>query len=135
MIDALDDRSPRKHDTLTDVRPIPRWRIVAAAAVLAALAFFAILFAPIYVRNMHLQSFVTTLPQRAANQPPSDDQVRSWVLEKARQLDLPVEAGDVRISRAPGSGSIESISVHYMVRVDLPGYTVNLHFYPGAGSR
>jgi hypothetical protein len=27
------------------------------------------------------------------------------------------------------------IDVRYQVRVDLPGYTVNLHFYPGAGSR
>jgi hypothetical protein len=25
--------------------------------------------------------------------------------------------------------------VRYFVRVSLPGYTVDLHFYPGAGSR
>jgi hypothetical protein len=122
------------------VKHLPRWRIVAAAAVLAALAFFAARFAPIYWRNIELQSFVTALPERAAGRaqsgsPPADDQVRAWVLEKARQLDLPVEAGDVRIFRAAGSGRMESIDVHYQVRVDLPGYTVNLHFYPGAGSR
>jgi hypothetical protein len=27
------------------------------------------------------------------------------------------------------------IEVRYAVRVDLPFYTVDLHFYPGAGSR
>ena len=27
------------------------------------------------------------------------------------------------------------ISVRYFVRVSMPGYTVDLHFYPGAGSR
>jgi hypothetical protein len=27
------------------------------------------------------------------------------------------------------------IDVRYFVRVTLPGYTVDLHFYPGAGSR
>ena len=119
---------------------VPRWRIVAAAAVLAALAFFILMFAPIYIRNMELQSFVATVPRRVENQTksgfsPSDDLLRTWVLEKARQLDLPVAADDVQIHRSPASDRVESIDVHYLVRVDLPGYTVNLHFYPGAGSR
>ena len=119
---------------------VPRWRIVAAAAVLAALAFFILMFAPIYIRNMELQSFVAAIPRRVENQtksgfPPSDDLLRTWVLDKARQLDLPVTADDVQIHRSPASARIESIDVHYLVRVDLPGYTVNLHFYPGAGSR
>ena len=26
------------------------------------------------------------------------------------------------------------IDIRYFVTVDVPGYTVNLHFYPGAGS-
>jgi len=122
------------------VNRVPRWRIVAAAAVLAALAFFILMFAPIYIRNMELQSFVATVPRRVENQtksgaPPSDDLLRTWVLEKARQLDLPVTADDVQIHRSPASDRVESIDVHYLVRVDLPGYTVNLHFYPGAGSR
>ena len=119
---------------------VPRWRIVAAAVVLAALAFFILMFAPIYIRNMELQSFVATVPRRVENQTksgfsPSDDLLRTWVLEKARQLDLPVTADDVQIHRSPASDRVESIDVHYLVRVDLPGYTVNLHFYPGAGSR
>jgi hypothetical protein len=124
------------------VNRVPRWRIVAAAVVLAALAFFILMFAPIYIRNMELQSFVAAVPRRIDNQtksgaPPSDDLLRTWVLEKARQLDLPVTADDVQIHRspAPANDRVASIDVHYLVRVDLPGYTVNLHFYPGAGSR
>jgi len=27
------------------------------------------------------------------------------------------------------------IDVRYFVRVNLPAYTVDLHFYPGAGSK
>ncbi len=119
--------------------PVPRWRIGAAVAVLAALAFFGVIFAPIYLRNLQLQNYVATLPQRvekqtSAGSPPSDDLMRTWVLEKARQLNLPVSEQNVHILRLPG-GSVERIDVRYLVRVDFPGYTVNLHFYPGAGSR
>lgn len=114
---------------------VPRWRIVAAIAVLAALAFFAAVFSPIYFHNLELQKFVSTIPQRANSGAPSDDLLRTWVLDKAHQLDLPVKPGDVRIFRSRDGTRLERIDVRYFVKVDLPGYTVNLHFYPGAGSR
>ena len=119
---------------------VSRWRIVAAAAALATLLFFILAFAPIYIRNFELQSFVATVPRRIEEQTksgaaPSDDLLRSWVLDKARSLDLPVAADNVQIQRSPTTGVVERIDVHYSVRVDLPGYTVSLHFYPGAGSR
>jgi hypothetical protein len=38
----------------------------------------------------------------------------------------------VHIDRTPDE---LRIAVRYFVRVSLPGYTVDLHFYPGAGSR
>ena len=118
------------------MNPIPRWRIVAAAAVMAALAVFAAMFAPIYFRSLQLQSFVVTVPQRVADQPapPSDDLVRTWVLNEAYRLGLPVRADGVRIFRSP-DGRVERVEVRYFVRMDLPGYTVNLHFYPGVGSQ
>lgn len=119
---------------------VPKWRIVAAAAVLAALLFFMALFAPVYFRNQELQSFVGKIPQRveaAANSgaAPADELVKTWVLDKAHDLDLPVGRDDIHILRAPGGGRLQRVEVHYMVKVEFPGYTVNLHFYPGAGSR
>jgi hypothetical protein len=41
-------------------------------------------------------------------------------------------ADNVRIQRTSDRVQID---VRYFVRVDLPLYTVDLHFYPGAGSR
>lgn len=111
---------------------VPRWRIVAAVAVLAALAMFGAMFAPIYFRNLELQDFVAGITQHAENQTKSDDLLRTWVLDKAHQLDLPVKEDNVHIVRSPEGMRID---VRYFVRVDLPGYTVDLHFYPGAGSR
>jgi hypothetical protein len=51
------------------------------------------------------------------------------VLEKAASLGLPVKAGDVHIRR---EGEAMRIEVRYIVRVDFPLYTVDLHFYPGS---
>jgi hypothetical protein len=114
------------------VKPLPRWRIALAVFVLAALVFFMGRFAPIYFRNLELQNFVSATAQRAGSRTLADDVLRGWVIDKARQLDLPVTDDDVHIIREPGGMRID---VRYLVRVDLPGYTVNLHFYPGAGSR
>ena len=111
---------------------VPRWRIAAAAAVLAVLAAFTAMFAPIYFRNLELQNFVSGVAQRVENQTNSDDVLRTWVLDKAHELGLPVKEDNVHIIR---SREAMRIDVRYFVRVTLPGYTVDLHFYPGAGSR
>jgi hypothetical protein len=114
------------------VNRVPRWRIVLAGVILAGLAGFLALFAPIYLRNLRLQSYVSALTQNVENAKRSDDLLRTQVLDKAQELELPVAADNVHIRR---SADRLNIDVRYFVRVDLPGYTVDLHFYPGAGSR
>ena len=109
---------------------IPRWRIAAAGVVVAAMIFLAAKFTPIYIHNLELQNFVTDLAAHSPSQP--DNVLRAQVLDRARGLDLPVLPGDVAIDRSPDRVRIE---VRYIVRVNAPGYTVDLHFYPGAGSR
>jgi hypothetical protein len=111
---------------------IPRWRIAAAVLILAGLAYFLAIFTPIYLRNLRLQSYVSGLTQTVENTKKSDDLLRTWVLDKAHELNLPVAADNVHIRRTADALEID---VRYFVRVTLPGYTVDLHFYPGAGSR
>ena len=114
------------------MNPVPRWRIVAGCLVLAALVFFAILFAPVYVRNLKLQNYVDEMTHAVANQQQSDATLRERVIEKARQLALPVTADNVHIYR---SAEGLRIDVQYAVTVSAPLYRVSIHFYPGAGSR
>ena len=109
-----------------------RLRQAAGIAVLAVLLFLGIRLIPIYFHNQQLQQFVDEVTQRAAAPTSSDDVLRSWVLAKAADLDLPVVADNVHIQRTSGSVHME---VRYVVHVNLPLYTVDLHFYPGAGSR
>jgi len=97
------------------------------------MAFFLALFTPIYYHNFQLRNYVENLTRSVASRDASDDLLRTQVVEKAHRLDLlSVTAGDVQIIRSAGDLRIE---VRYRVPVDLPGYTVMLHFYPGAGSR
>jgi hypothetical protein len=114
------------------VNPLPRWRVVAGCLVLAALVFFAVLFAPVYIRNLKLQNFVDEMTHRVENEKQSDEVLRSRVLEKARQLDLPVREDNVHIFRSADGLRID---VQYAVTVTAPFYSVGIHFYPGAGSR
>jgi hypothetical protein len=106
--------------------------MAAAAVVVAALLGFTAMFAPIYYRNLELQNFVSGMAQRVDNPTNSDDVLRTWVLDKAHALDLPVKEDNVQVIRSKAGVRID---VRYFVRVSLPGYTVDLHFYPGAGSQ
>lgn len=111
---------------------VSRWRIAAAIGVLAALLGFGALFAPIYIDNLRLQSYVSELTRAESTSRLSDDGIRALVVAKAHALDLPVKADNVHIEHRPEG---IRVAVRYIVRVTLPGYTVDLHFYPGAGSR
>ena len=109
-----------------------RLRIAAALLILVILAVLGARLLPLYLENMRLQSYVEGIAQDAENRTRPDDMLRVAVLEKAALLGLPVKADNVHIKR---SSDTVRIDVRYIVRVDLPLYTVDLHFYPGAGSR
>jgi hypothetical protein len=106
--------------------------MVAGCLVLAALGFFAILFAPVYIRNLKLQNYVDQMTHVVENGQQSDGVLRARVLEKAHQLALPVREDDVHIYRSADGLRID---VQYSVTVTAPFYSVGIHFYPGAGSR
>ena len=109
---------------------VPGWRIAAAAVVILGLAAIAATFAPIYFHNLRLQNFLAEVTARADTPAKSDDLLRTWVTDRAYQFGLPVRPGNVKIERSARGIRIE---IRYFVRVNLPGYTVDLHFYPAAG--
>ena len=105
-------------------------RTIAGVGVLVILAAIGIVLAPPYVENWKLQRYVNELindPGTAALQP---EEVRGKIVSRARTLGLPVQDGDVQITRVQDA---IRINVLYLVRVDVAGYTVDLHFRPSAG--
>jgi len=109
-----------------------RLRVAAAIGILVVLAVLGARLLPLYLENMRLPSYVEGITQDAENRTRPDDALRVAVLEKAAILGLPVKADNVHIKRSSDNVRID---VRYIVRVDFPMYTVDLHFYPGAGSR
>jgi hypothetical protein len=109
-----------------------RFRIAAAGLLILILAIAAAGVLPVYLRNMELQTFVEDLTRRADAGTLPDDGLRIQILEKARRLNLPVQARNVHISRSNGTPKIE---VRYTAPVEILFYRVDLHFYPGAGGK
>jgi hypothetical protein len=116
------------------VNAVPRWRIAAAIGILAALVLLLALLAPAYFHNLDLQSYVSALTRSEAGRATPDGSLRQQIVEKATELHVPVTADNVRIERS-ADGKLKHIDVRYFVEVDVPGYTVKLHFYPGAASQ
>jgi uncharacterized protein DUF4845 len=109
-----------------------RLRIGFALLILLVLGLLGARLLPLYVENMRLQSYVEGITQDGENRTRPDDFLRVAVLEKAAFLGLPVKANNVHIKRLNESVRID---VRYVVRVDFPIGGIDLHFYPGAGSR
>jgi hypothetical protein len=88
-----------------------------------------VLLAPPYYENWRLQRYLSALAHDPASAHRSSDLLRALVVDRAASMGLPVRTGDVQV--AQGSNSIK-IEVLYVVHIDLPVYTVDLHFRPSA---
>lgn len=105
------------------------WRIAAGVGVLAALAGMGALLLPPYYENWKFQDSLSEMMSEkgAAALPP--EALRVAVVNRAAGLGLPVHNGDVRVIK---KGAQAKVEVLYVVRVDFPLYTVDLHFHPAA---
>lgn len=107
-------------------RSVRFWRMTGGIAILLALAAVALALAPPYIENMKLQQYVSAAVY--TSEPAGVVQAR--ILNKAAQLGLPVLAGNVKVTPAGNGLKVEIV---YIVRVDFPLYSVDLHFHPAAG--
>lgn len=103
-----------------------------AVAIVAALAAFCILLFRPYLQNWRFQNYLEQKAFDTATAAQTDVMVRTDVLDQAARLGLPVSGDQVRVVK---SATATYIEVRYFVRVDMPLYTVDLHFRPGAGVR
>lgn len=111
---------------------VSRLRVAAGIGVLVVLAALGLALLPAYMDNFEFQRHLEqiSIDPRNVGLPP--DVVRIKVLDRAARLGLPISAEQVRIEPAAGRTKLE---VRYFIRVDLPMYTVDLHFRPSSGGR
>ena len=95
--------------------------------MLAVLAIVGAALLPPYWENLRFQRYVDSAVERT--QVP--DALMADVVNKAAQLGLPVRIGDVHVIRTEKGLRVDII---YVIRVDLPLYTVDLHFHPSAAA-
>lgn len=107
-------------------------RIGAGVAILVILALTAILLAPTYSRHVQLEQFMEEIAAEQGAVERSDEMLRVAVASEAARLGIPLRAEQVQVERSNGSTGIKA---RYNVRIDLPIYTVDLHFRAGSGAR
>lgn len=112
-----------------DSAKLPLWRLIAALVVLAAMAGVLLALVPVYFEDYRLGQYVKSVARGSGAAAASDDMVRADVVRRARQLDLPVTTGDVKVSHPGGKLKVE---VACKVQMDFPLYQVDLHFHPSA---
>jgi hypothetical protein len=111
---------------------LPVWRLIAAILVLLSMAGVLLALAPVYFDNFRLGQYIRSLARGPNAESTPDETIRSAVLDRARQLDLPIRPEDVKISHTHGKLELQ---MKYAVQMDFPLYQVDLHFHPSASSK
>ncbi len=92
--------------------------------ILAAACLIAYKMIPIKVKASDLRQVIVDNAKSASMQ--RDKQIRADIMNKAADLELPLEDENLTINRAHGSIRIEA---DYTVPVEFPGYTYMWHFH------
>lgn len=111
---------------------LPLWRLIGAILVLVAMVAVLLTLAPVYYEDFQLRQFIQTLARGTSAAATPDEALRAAVSDRGRQLDLPIRAEDIQISRTDGKLQVQ---IKYSVQMDFPLYQVDLHFHPSATSR
>jgi len=106
-----------------------RLRLAAGVVVLLLLALIGLVLSPSYAANWKLQRYISQLSQSPPASAPAES-IRAAIVNKAASMGLPVHSDDVHVEVSRGAVRVD---VLYVVRVDIAGYTVDLHFRPAAG--
>jgi len=103
---------------------LPLWRLILGIAVLGGFVVVMLMLAPVYIDNFRLRSYVRELAASPQASGQSDDTLRSEVIARAQQLDLPVAPSDVRVTRQSGKPRLD---MTYKVKMEFTVYQVDLH--------
>jgi hypothetical protein len=81
---------------------LPLWRAICGFAVLGSLVLVALVIAPVYIANYQLTQYVRTLAAQPDAAGTPDETFRTEIIERAHQLNLPVQPADVKVKHAGG---------------------------------
>jgi hypothetical protein len=107
-------------------------KTVLALLFLAAVVYVGIKVIPVYVDSYEFQDYIRQQNPFWVTQRAPAEGIRSTILDKAKELNLPVSPEQVKVD--VGGGKVVVV-VDYTVPVDLMVYTLELRFTPSAENR
>ncbi len=107
-------------------------RLAVAVVLLVAFGVIAARLVPPYFHHYQFKGYIEQMADSQETGGLPEEMLRIRVIDGARRRGLPVQAGQVRISRGASGMSID---VRYVVPVDIYVSTVILHFHTHAGAR
>lgn len=105
------------------------------AIILVVVACFEV--APPIMANYSFQDDLRTVAlMDGANFQKTEEDVRTDVLRKAKEQNLPIGAKQITVQRinTPGMSALY-VAVDYTVPISLPGYSFDMHFNPSSGNK
>lgn len=104
-------------------------RMFIGILVIVGGIFLSIKFIPPYFSNYQFNDWLKDEATHDSYSSRSESDIRSAVLKKAQEFDIPLAENDVQVTRYGGqfNGTV-IIHAPYIVHVDLPGYPMDLRF-------
>jgi len=87
---------------------------------------------PVYVNSYEIEDFIRQQTPFWLTQRATADTIRGKILEKARELELPIDADQVQVEASSAS---VTVNLDYTVPVDIKVYTLKLHFTSSAQNK
>jgi hypothetical protein len=107
-------------------------RAIFGVLFIVAVVYGTVKVVPPYYGNYQLQDVITSEVRMNTYTNKSEDDMRDFILRKAKEFDLPVTRNQVKVQR---EGGTVAISVDYTVHLDLPGYPLDLQFHPSSQNK
>ncbi|MBI4166813.1 MAG: hypothetical protein HY508_13890 [Acidobacteria bacterium] len=101
-------------------------------AFLACVIYASFKILPVYVNSWEIEDYIRQQTPYWLTQRANGDVIRGKILEKARELDLPIDADQVQVDATSAS---VTVNLDYTVPVDLKVYVVKLHFTSAAQNK
>jgi hypothetical protein len=109
-------------DLGTEKYRLPIWRLIAGVAVMGILIALLVTAGLVYVDNFRFDKYMRALAEEPGSAALSDAVLMGNILDRAKQLDLPVHRNDVTITRIDGRPHIRIARYGvqtYLGRMDL----------------
>jgi len=98
--------------------------------VVVAIFYVAFKLMPVYFNEYQFEDSLEQIARYSAfQQNKTEDDIRTEVMKKAREFDIPVQSEQININR---NGTNLVISTEYNMHIDLPMYPLDLKFKPSS---